>query len=101
MTLYFAAGVITGHGGDPAGGFVVSGEYDTSTGRGTLVKRYPGAHSVHYDATFEFKNGMWGLWEIRGFDRGGFQLWPVGGPGSGAHREEEADIPADEPALSR
>ncbi|MCC6320608.1 MAG: hypothetical protein IT438_04130 [Phycisphaerales bacterium] len=98
MTLFFADGKASGLGADPVGEFVVSGHYDLESGRVFLMKRYPGAHAVHYDASAELKNGIWGLWTIRASgggraDGGGFQLWPVGGPGQGCSRDAHADQP--------
>jgi hypothetical protein len=97
MTLSFAEGVVTGWGTDPVGRFQVAGSYDADGGRATWTKSYPGRHTVHYDVTAELKNGLWGLWQIRGFfgDRGGFQLWPVDGRGEGRERELEAAPPVE------
>lgn len=99
MVLTFADGAITGWGADPVGRFDVRGHYDLERGRASMSKHYPGAHRVDYDATAEVHNGLWGLWQIRGFfgDRGGFQLWPVDGQGDGRERELHADQPVQEP----
>lgn len=97
LTLAFADGRLEGWGTDPVGRFAVAGTYDISSGRAICTKQYPGQHTVHYDMTAEVHNGLWGLWQIRGTsgDHGGFQLWPVGGPGADATREVEADAPVD------
>jgi len=103
MTLTFVDGRASGWGCDPTGRFDVTGTYDTERGRALWTKHYPGRHTVHYDVTAEMNNGLWGLWQIRGFfgDRGGFQLWPVGGPGEAASKNAEADAPANESSESR
>lgn len=81
LGLTFSEGVITGGGGDAAGAFVVSGTYDTETGRCAMVKRYPG-YQVEYDGYIDH-NGIWGRWVIRykpfmADDRGHFHIWPAG-----------------------
>ena len=95
MTLTFAEGKVTGWGSDPVGRFDVRGSYDLERGRATMSKQYPGAHRVDYDATAEVHNGLWGLWQIRGWfgDRGGFQLWPIDAKSEGREQELEADRP--------
>lgn len=97
MTLSFAGGRVTGWGLDPVGRFDVTGSYDVDRGRALWTKHYPGRHTVHYDVTAEVQHGMWGLWQIRGYlgDRGGFQLWPVGGNGATEQREAEASPPVE------
>lgn len=97
MTLTFADGRVSGWGMDPVGRFDVTGTYDVDRGRALWSKHYPGRHAVHYDVTAEVNNGLWGLWQITGSfgSKGGFQLWPVGGPGAAASKDAEADAPVD------
>lgn len=97
MTLTFADGRVSGWGMDPVGRFDVVGAYDADRGRAAWTKHYPGRHTVHYDVTAEVKNGLWGLWQIRGGfgSKGGFQLWPVDGDGASAHKDAEVTAPVE------
>lgn len=94
MNLVFSDGLVEGGGADPVGWFAVTGTYDVETGRVKLRKAYPGLHSVYYDGTAELQHGIWGLWQIPGDDRGGFQLWPTGfGQGATTDAAVEEDLP--------
>jgi hypothetical protein len=78
LSLSFKAGVISGHGRDPAGDFSIRGSYHTDSGKAALVKIYP-SHQVEYDGHAD-GDGIGGGWMIRydlGLaDRGQFRIWP-------------------------
>lgn len=101
LHLRFAEGRVEGEGTDCVGDFVFSGSYDLRTGRVTMLKQYVGAHAVEYDGRND-NDGLWlwGLWRIRGFDSGGFHMWPAGVEDPTQRRlEAEEELPAAEPAL--
>lgn len=77
LSLTFRGGSITGEGLDPVGEFVIRGSYQLDTGDVTFHKRYIGAHHVFYRGANEGK-GIWGVWEIPNFMKGGFHIWPKG-----------------------
>jgi hypothetical protein len=79
LWLRFVDGKVTGGGSDCIGAFVFDGHYDLKTGNCDLVKTYLGAHKVLYQGRNE-NDGLWlwGTWNIRHNDRGGFHLWPKG-----------------------
>lgn len=93
LTLTFRKGQISGDGRDSVGTFLIRGSYDTQTGKCHWSKRYLGAHDVHYDGYNEGK-GIWGVWDLRGWGRGGFHIWPKAwGQGIGLSLEEEIEEP--------
>ncbi len=95
LHLRFAQSKIEGYGADCIGAFVIHGHYDLKTGKATLYKAYLGSHTVLYIGQNE-NDGLWlwGVWEIRGVDRGGFHIWPKGQPDPTQRRlSEEKDIP--------
>jgi hypothetical protein len=98
LQLTFANGVVRGGGADRVGDFTMSGNYDLKNGDCSLVKCYDGAHSVVYEGRNEGDGlWIWGLWNIRNFDRGGFHLWPEGEDDpTGRKLKEVKDVPADE-----
>jgi len=96
LALTFADGRLTGTGSDRVGDFTLDGTYDLTTGGCRILKLYDGAHSVVYDGRNE-GDGMWlwGLWDIRGWDRGGFHLWPEGEEDpTGRTLKRENELPA-------
>jgi hypothetical protein len=68
---------MTGEGRDTVGKFVIEGKYATEDGKARWLKTYIGAHTVAYNGYNEGK-GIWGVWEIAPFARGGFHIWPDG-----------------------
>src|SRR5438105_15877756 len=97
MDLTFRNGSLTGEGRDWVGRFRMRGRYSTEDGKCYWTKRYLGRHDVFYEGYNEGK-GIWGTWEIRSFDRGGFHIWPEG-MHDAAHEflHAEAEIPVEEP----
>ena len=98
IALTFADGRISGQGTDSVGEFVFRGRYSLDDGKVTLFKRYVGAHEVIYQGCNE-GDGMWlwGTWQIRPRDRGGFHIWPQGEKDpTGSELDEEADVPVEE-----
>ena len=75
LHLSFTNGRISGEGNDNVGAFVVKGEYCAQSAECHWTKTYPGAHDVFYRGFREGK-GIWGTWEIRNDNRGGFHIWP-------------------------
>ena len=105
LDLTFRAGRVTGHGRDGIGAFTLTGGYDTAEGKAWWTKRYP-THDVFYQGYAESK-GIWGLWEIKQFDRDGFHIWPKGSAAGQAQSERreapvtsEHDLTASEPITS-
>lgn len=94
MTLTFRGGVLTGTGSDGIGRFTLRGRYDAATREVWWTKSYLGAHDVHYRGFREGK-GIWGTWEIRGGQRSGFHIWPLG---EGMDAVESAATAATAPA---
>lgn len=77
MHLTFARGRVRGSGADRVGSFVVRGLYEVGNGEVIWTKSYIGRHVVHYRG-FRDRRRIWGVWEIIGFDRSGFMIWPRG-----------------------
>ena len=78
LHLSFLEGKIRGEGRDWVGSFVVTGRYETETGKCWLSKKYLGKHDVAYMGYNEGR-GIWGTWEM--IDppwKGGFHIWPEG-----------------------
>ena len=86
LHLTFANGAISGDGNDDIGRFFVKGRYE-SHAECHWTKTYDGAHDVFYRGFREGK-GIWGTWEIRTWNHGGFHIWPKGATEEGeANRE--------------
>lgn len=105
LHITFVEGRIAGHGTDCVGDFILAGTYDLKTGRCTFTKTYLGEHAVKYDGCNQ-NDGMWiwGTWEIRSLDRGGFHLWPWGEHDpTQRHRHTARDLPdgAEAPPAER
>lgn len=75
LHLSFASGQISGDGNDDVGCFIIRGRYDAASKECWWTKTYPGSHDVAYRGFREGK-GIWGTWEIKVFDHGGFHIWP-------------------------
>lgn len=97
LVLEFAGGVLRGNGGDGIGSFTVLGRYDASTLEVAWTKTYLGAHAVYYRGYRDGK-GIWGTWEIAGFARGGFHIWPRRHGAAAAVEQAEVEAPAPQPA---
>lgn len=93
MNLEFSGGHISGEGYDWVGAFVIRGTYELESGKVSWTKSYLGAHCVKYDGYAEVKNGIWGLWNITGLDKGGFQIWPDAEKTRARERRVEAERP--------
>lgn len=65
-----------GEGRDWVGPFIITGRYETESGKCWWTKKYLGKHDVAYQGYNEGK-GIWGAWEIPPLWRGGFHIWPV------------------------
>jgi hypothetical protein len=76
LRLTFRGGALRGDGHDQVGAFTLDGHYDLTDGRCWWTKRYVGQHEVSYAGHNEGK-GIWGVWEIPPWDRGGFHIWPA------------------------
>ena len=95
LHLTFARGGIAGEGGDDVGPFLIRGRYDAATRECHWAKTYIGGHDVFYRG-FRDTLGIWGTWEIRAWNKGGFHIWPCSqGDGSKAEKKAEADPPAE------
>ena len=77
LRLTFHSGSLRGDGHDWVGAFTIDGHYELQDGRCWWTKRYVGQHEVSYTGYNEGK-GIWGIWEIPPWSRGGFHIWPVG-----------------------
>jgi len=77
LRLTFQGGALRGDGHDWVGAFTLDGHYDLTDGRCWWTKRYVGQHEVSYTGHNEGK-GIWGVWEIPPWGRGGFHIWPAG-----------------------
>src|SRR5438270_625711 len=99
LLLTFLDGALTGTGRDVVGSFEVHGTYQLGDGHCHWTKHYVGKHEVAYKGFNEGK-GIWGVWEIRGWDlRGGFHIWPEEwGTPSDDVLFGEADLPAEAPS---
>ena len=86
LNLAFAEGRISGDGGDDVGTFLIKGQYDSSSRECHWTKTYIGAHDVFYRGFREGK-GIWGTWEIKVWNHGGFHIWPRRAGEGGDHRE--------------
>lgn len=94
LTLTFRRGEMRGDGRDGIGPFLIRGRYELSSGKCHWHKQYLGAHDVYYEGFNEGK-GIWGVWDLRGWGRGGFHIWPAAwGIGETLRLEEEIDEPA-------
>lgn len=98
LDLAFANGTLRGTGSDPVGAFAVRGTFDAVTGEVTWRKTYAhGGAVVHYRGFREGK-GIWGVWEIRAYERSGFHIWPrAAGALEGEAAATEAALPASAP----
>ncbi len=76
FALTFKNGKVSGSGIDNVSRFSWHGNYDTEKLRCWMQKRYP-SHTVSYDGYVDQK-GIWGIWEIPPYSRGGFHIWPKG-----------------------
>ena len=93
LHLDFTGGVMTGHGFDDVGPFLIRGKYDTAARECWWTKTYPRSHDVSYHG-FREGTGIWGTWEIPPWSKGGFQIWPRhAGEGEGAALTVEAGQP--------
>ena len=100
LHLSFSTGIISGGGDDFVGDFVISGRYDLKSGKVWLHKRYVGKYDVFYKGYGEVDRGIWGVWEIKDHDRGGFHIWPKGmADPTTAKLKAVADIPIEEVVL--
>jgi hypothetical protein len=88
LRLTFANGNMTGDGNDDIGRFLIKGRYDETSRECYWTKSYIGAHDVFYRGFREGK-GIWGTWDIKLFDHGGFHIWPCEA-GDGESRSESA-----------
>ena len=78
LHLSFLEGKIRGEGRDWVGQFLVTGGYETDTGKSWFSKKYVGKHDVAYMGYNEGK-GIWGTWEMaEPHWKGGFHIWPEG-----------------------
>ena len=91
LHLTFSNGMLNGDGADDIGSFLIKGRYDPSSGECYWTKSYLGAHDVFYRGFREGK-GIWGTWEIKLFNHGGFHIWPRQA-GTGAQENERAERP--------
>ena len=93
LQITFANGEIKAEGRDWVGDFVLRGKYSVEDGKCHWTKRYLGKHDVFYQGYNEGK-GIWGVWEIPPYYRGGFHIWPEGmADPTHPHLTEEADLP--------
>lgn len=101
LELTFVNGAVRGGGSDRVGDFTMAGTYDLVSGHCTIQKAYAGAHSVSYEGRNEGDGlWIWGLWNIRSLDRGGFHLWPEGEDDpTGRTLRAEKELPAERPRL--
>jgi hypothetical protein len=95
LTLTFKNGRMSGFGIDNVGPFIISGSYDARSKECDWMKTYVGRHNVAYRGFREGK-GIWGTWDIRPTDRGGFHIWPLGeAEGERAYQEAEHSEPVE------
>ena len=88
LILQFSLGIVVGEGQDAVGDFLIRGRYDLENGKCHWVKRYLGQHDVDYEGDGEGK-GIWGVWTIQTWGRGGFHIWPEGMADPTQHRLAE------------
>jgi hypothetical protein len=106
LSLFFAAGSVTGAGTDMVGKFTYRGTYAVETGRCLMVKKYAWKHSVTYEGVNDGSPlWLWGTWNIRGIfggigDTGGFHIWPQGEPDP-TQRRLAAELKLPEPVRRR
>ncbi len=102
LHLTFLAGTMRGEGRDWVGPFIVTGRYETTTGKCWWTKRYIGKHDVAYQG-FNEGRGIWGRWEIDPVTwHGGFHIWPcaMDDPSNDRLAESiEEPVEAGEPVL--
>ena len=95
LHLSFANGLVSGDGNDDVGRFLIKGKYDASSRECYWTKSYIGAHDVFYRGFREGK-GIWGTWEIRIWNHGGFHIWPkAAGEGEASQETNEQAEPVD------
>lgn len=95
LTLTFKDGLVDGFGRDWVGKFRFVGRYQVDDGRCFLTKQYLGSHQVQYIGYNEGR-GIWGTWEIPGYSKGGFRIWPEGMPDpDGCELRTEVDLPVE------
>jgi hypothetical protein len=101
--LRFYNDKVEGYGADVIGAFVIHGYYELNRGKVTLYKAYLGSHTVVYSGQNEGDGlWVWGVWEIRNVDRGGFHIWPKGkGDPTQRRLEAQNDAPVEELAVVR
>jgi hypothetical protein len=75
--LHFQGAAVTGSGTDIVGRFVMSGNYDTQTGRIQLCKHYLGRHEVIYEGHPDGEGCIGGTWRIEPYWSGKFLMQPV------------------------
>jgi hypothetical protein len=75
LHLSFTNGNVTGEGNDDVGAFVIKGKYCAASAECHWTKTYLSGHDVFYRGFREGK-GIWGTWEIRAENKGGFHIWP-------------------------
>jgi hypothetical protein len=96
LQLAFSEGLVNGEGKDCVGQFTMRGHYDLQSGRVTIHKRYVRQHDVFYSGWAEEGKGIWGVWHLAKFDKGGFHIWPKGmADPTGSHLREEAEVPVE------
>lgn len=75
--LNFSDGQVSGDGRDVVGRFVMTGQYDESTGKIHLIKQYIGKHQVFYVGTPDGEGCVHGTWHIGQDHSGPFTIRPV------------------------
>ena len=74
FVLHFQNNIVTGHGNDDVAPFTWRGYYDKENLQCQMTKYYD-THTVFYDGNVD-ENGIWGMWTIQDYLRGGFHIWP-------------------------
>jgi hypothetical protein len=92
LGLTFAEGRVTGCGNDDVGQFLLRGKYDTKTMECHWTKNYLGMHDVFYRGFREGK-GIYGKWEIKTKNHGGFNIWPLGREEAGKTEPKSQEQP--------
>jgi hypothetical protein len=62
--LHFRDGTIDGHGFDMVGRFLISGDFEISTGRIRFEKQYIGRHNVQYEGYPDGEGAILGTWTV-------------------------------------